>query len=49
VVLVAFKAIDSVLRGQNGGFDSHTLPPTLFLQDDLRANFSTVTVSRIDS
>jgi hypothetical protein len=25
---VAFKAIDSVLRGQNGGFDSHTLPPT---------------------
>jgi hypothetical protein len=24
---VAFKAIDSVLRGQNGGFDSHTLPP----------------------
>jgi hypothetical protein len=27
VTLVAFKAIDSVLRGQNGGFDSHTLPP----------------------
>jgi hypothetical protein len=27
VILVAFKAIDSVLRGQNGGFDSHTLPP----------------------
>jgi hypothetical protein len=26
---VAFKAIDSVLRGQNGGFDSHTLPPYL--------------------
>jgi hypothetical protein len=29
VTLVAFKAIDSVLRGQNGGFDSHTLPPYL--------------------
>src|SRR5208282_3513087 len=29
VTLVAFKAIDSVLRGQNGGFDSHTLPPIL--------------------
>jgi hypothetical protein len=28
---VAFKAIDSVLRGQNGGFDSHTLPPQLIL------------------
>jgi hypothetical protein len=27
VTLVAFKAMDSVLRGQNGGFDSHTLPP----------------------
>jgi hypothetical protein len=32
VVLVAFKAIDSVLRGQNGGFDSHTLPPTYSVQ-----------------
>ena len=28
VILVAFKAIDPVLRGQDGGFDSHTLPPT---------------------
>jgi len=28
VTLVAFKAIDPVLRGQGGGFDSHTLPPT---------------------
>ena len=28
VTLVAFKAIDPVLRGQDGGFDSHTLPPT---------------------
>ena len=27
VTLVAFKAIDPVLRGQDGGFDSHTLPP----------------------
>ena len=27
VTLVAFKAIDPVLRGQGGGFDSHTLPP----------------------
>jgi hypothetical protein len=27
VILVAFKAIDSVLCGQNGGFDSHTPPP----------------------
>ena len=30
VVLVAFKAIDSGLRGQNGGFDSHTLPPPTY-------------------
>ena len=29
VILVAFKAIDPVLRGQDGGFDSHTLPPYL--------------------
>jgi hypothetical protein len=28
VTLPAFKAGDSVLRGPNGGFDSHTLPPT---------------------
>ena len=28
VILVAFKAIDPVLCGQGGGFDSHTLPPT---------------------
>jgi hypothetical protein len=27
---VAFKAIDPVLRGQDGGFDSHTLPPKHF-------------------
>jgi hypothetical protein len=29
VIFVAFKAIDPVLRGQDGGFDSHTLPPHL--------------------
>jgi hypothetical protein len=29
VILVAFKAIDPVLRGRDGGFDSHTLPPTI--------------------
>jgi hypothetical protein len=28
VIFTAFKAVDSVLRGPNGGFDSHTLPPT---------------------
>ena len=27
VTFVAFKAIDPVLCGQGGGFDSHTLPP----------------------
>ena len=27
MILVAFKAIDAGLRGQGGGFDSHTLPP----------------------
>jgi hypothetical protein len=27
VIFPAFKAGDSVLRGSNGGFDSHTLPP----------------------
>ena len=27
MILVAFKAIDPVRRGQDGGFDSHTLPP----------------------
>jgi hypothetical protein len=27
VTFPAFKAGDSVLRGSNGGFDSHTLPP----------------------
>jgi hypothetical protein len=27
VILVVFKAIDPVLRGPGGGFDSHTLPP----------------------
>jgi hypothetical protein len=29
VISPAFKAGDSVLRGSNGGFDSHTLPPTI--------------------
>jgi hypothetical protein len=29
VIFTAFKAVDSVLRGPNGGFDSHTLPPKL--------------------
>jgi len=29
VIFPAFKAGDSVLRGPNGGFDSHTLPPHL--------------------
>lgn len=27
MTFVAFKAIDSALNGQNGGFDPHTLPP----------------------
>src|SRR6185437_64104 len=31
--LVAFKAIDPVLRGQDGGFDSHTLPPLVICGD----------------
>jgi len=30
VISPAFKAGDSVLRGSNGGFDSHTLPPYPF-------------------
>jgi len=30
VIFVAFKAIDPVLRGQDGGFDSHTLPPNVW-------------------
>ena len=38
MVLVAFKAIDSVLRGQNGGFDSHTLPPYLLMRRMLQKN-----------
>jgi hypothetical protein len=29
VIFPAFKAGDSALRGSNGGFDSHTLPPIL--------------------
>ena len=29
VTVAAFKAADSVLRGSNGGFDSHTPPPDL--------------------
>jgi len=32
VISPAFKAGDSVLRGSNGGFDSHTLPPTYSTQ-----------------
>ena len=28
MIFPAFKAGDSTLRGSNGGFDSHTLPPT---------------------
>ena len=28
VTVAAFKAADSALRGSNGGFDSHTPPPT---------------------
>ena len=28
VTFPVFKAGDSVLRGSNGGFDSHTLPPS---------------------
>jgi hypothetical protein len=31
VIATAFKAGDSALRGSNGGFDSHTLPPTYLL------------------
>src|SRR5580704_17169936 len=34
VILPAFKAGDSALRGSNGGFDSHTLPPLLHFQFD---------------
>jgi hypothetical protein len=36
VIFVAFKAIDPVLRGQDGGFDSHTLPPISFVFNLLR-------------
>jgi hypothetical protein len=36
VILVAFKAIDPVLRGQDGGFDSHTLPPYPFDVSDVK-------------
>jgi hypothetical protein len=39
VILVAFKAIDPVLRGQDGGFDSHTLPPISFVFNLLRLRF----------
>ena len=31
MIFVAFKAIGPVLRGQDGGFDSHTLPPISFV------------------
>lgn len=30
MTFVAFKAMDPVLCGQDGGFDSHTLPPYPF-------------------
>jgi len=36
----AFKAGDSVLSGSNGGFDSHTLPPTIGLKIDCVTDFS---------
>ena len=36
MVLVAFKAIDPVLSGRDGGFDSHTLPPPPFCFKYLR-------------
>jgi hypothetical protein len=29
VTVAAFKAADSALRGSNGGFDSHTPPPSI--------------------
>ena len=32
VILPNFKLGDPSLRGRNGGFDSHTLPPTYFAQ-----------------
>ncbi len=32
VTFPAFKAGDPVLRGPDGGFDSHTLPPTYSAQ-----------------
>ena len=34
VTFVAFKAIDPPLCGQGGGFDSHTLPPTVHFRQD---------------
>ena len=37
VTVPAFKAGDSALRESNGGFDSHTLPPTLFCPPRLAA------------
>jgi len=36
VVLMVFKTIARVLRGFGGGFDSHTLPPTLETEGNLR-------------
>src|SRR5882724_4665080 len=36
VIFPAFKAGDSVLSGPNGGFDSHTLPPTCFFSEPYR-------------
>jgi hypothetical protein len=38
VTFPAFKAGDSVLRGSNGGFDSHTLPPHLLICRELQMN-----------
>ena len=38
----AFKAGDSVLRGSNGGFDSHTLPPIIFVSTTYPRIFLTI-------
>jgi hypothetical protein len=41
VTVAAFKAADSALRGSNGGFDSHTPPPTCLGPIVLRISSST--------
>src|SRR5689334_8975881 len=38
VILPVFKAGDPFLRGVDGGFDSHTLPPTFRKQKPKRRN-----------